>query len=127
MREATFDAVRAYLVFFVTDPVDDELAKALRERLRARAGAWAWAAGPPGFFDDPAAEHEGQRTTGAYLRVEDEAGPDRDDVAAMWDWVLSASAELMVTMEVQWREVPLGRVREGRPDEGLEAALGGIA
>lgn len=119
--------MRAYLVIFVTDPVDDELASSLRDRLRARSGAWAWAASPPGFFDDPAAEHGGERTTGAYLRVEDAAGPDRDDVAAMWDWVITASAELMVTMEVQWREVPLGRVREGRPDVGLEAAVLGIS
>jgi hypothetical protein len=115
--------VRAYLVCFVTGPVDDDLATALRERLRARSGAWAWAASPPGYFDDPAAAHDGQRTTGAYLRVEEEAGPDPDDIAAIWDWVLSASSELMVTMEVQWREVPLGRVHAGRPDEGLEAAL----
>lgn len=118
--------MRAYLVFYVTGPVDDGLAAALRERLRARSGAWAWAATPPGFFDDPAAEHAGQRTTGAYLRVEDETGPDRDDVAAMWDFALTASAELMVDMEVQWREAPLGRVRSGRPDEGLEAAVLGI-
>ena len=119
--------MRAYLVIFVTEPVDDDLAGALRDRLRARAGAWAWAASPPGFFDDPAAEHAGQRTTGAYLRVEDGAAPDPDDVTAMWDWVLSASSELMVTMEVQWREVPLGRVHSGRPDDGLEAAVLGIA
>ena len=119
--------MRAYLVFFVTDPVDDALAGALRERLRARAGAWAWVADPPGFFDDPAAEHKGQRTTGAYLRVDEDAGPDPDDVAAMWDWALGASGELMVTMEVQWREVPLGRVHAGRPDEGLERAVLGIA
>ena len=119
--------MRAYLVFFVTDPVDDELARALRERLRARSGAWAWSASPPGFFDDPAADHAGQRTTGAYLRVEQAAGPDPDDLAAMWDWALSASAELMVTMEVQWREVPLGRLHLGRPDDGLEAAMRGIA
>lgn len=119
--------MRAYLVFFVTDPVDDDLAAALRERLRSRSGAWAWAASPPGFFDDPAAEHAGHRTTGAYLRVEEAAGPDPDDVAAMWDWVVTASAELMVTMEVQWREVPLGRVHSGRPDEGLEGAVLGIA
>lgn len=119
--------MRAYLVFFVTDPVDDELASALRDRLRARSGAWAWAGTPPGWFDDPAAEHAGVRTTGAYLRVEEREGPDRDDVSAMWDWVLAASAEMMVTFEVQWREVPMGRVREGRPDEGLEAALMAIA
>ena len=119
--------MRAYLVFFVIDPVDDDLAGALRERLRARSGAWAWAATPPGFFDDPAAEHAGRRTTGAYLRVEDAAGPDRDDVAAMWDWMITSSAELMVTMEVQWREVPLGRVHSGRPDDGLEDAVLGIA
>lgn len=119
--------MRAYLVFFVTGPVDDDLATALRERLRARSGAWAWAADPPGFFDDPAAEHEGQRTTGAYLRVEEAAGPDPDDVAAIWDWVLTCSSELMVTMEAQWREVPLGRVHSGRPDDGLEAAVLGIS
>jgi hypothetical protein len=119
--------VRAYLVFFVTDPVDDELADALRSRLRARIGAWAWAATPPGFFDDPAAEHDGVRTTGAFLRVEEEAGPDQDDVAAIWDWVLDSSSELMVDFEVQWREVPLGRVRSGRPDEGLEQAVFRIA
>lgn len=119
--------MRAYLVFFVTDPVDDALAGALRDRLRARSGAWAWAGTPPGFFDDPAAEHAGVRTTGAYLRVEEAVGPDQDDIAAMWDWVLSASSELMVTMEAQWREVPLGRIVSGRPDEGLEAAVLGIA
>jgi hypothetical protein len=119
--------VRAYLVFFVTDPVDDALATVLRERLRARAGAWAWASLPPGFFDDPAATDPAARTTGAYLRVEAGEVPDPDDVAAMWDWVLAASGELMVDFEVQWREQPLGRVCSGRPDKGLEARVGGIA
>lgn len=117
--------MRSYLVFFVTDPVDDELAAALRGRLRARARAWAWSATPPGFFDDPAAGSGEARTTGAYLRVDSER-PDDADMAAMWDWVVDASAELMVTMEVQWREVPLGRVVSGRPDDGLEAAVLGL-
>jgi hypothetical protein len=122
-----FAVVRAYLVFFVTDPVDDALASVLRERLRARAGAWAWAGSPPGWFDDPAAEDPGKRTTGAYLRVEAGEAPDPDDVAAMWDWVLASSGEQMVTIEVQWREEPLGRVHAGRPDDGLEARVLGVA
>ena len=119
--------MRAYLVFFVTGPVDDALAAALRDRLRLRAGAWAWAAASPGWFDDPSACEGEERTTGAYLRVEEADGVDVADVDAMWEWVLGASGELMVSFEVQWREVPLGRIHQGRPDEGLMETLRGIA
>jgi hypothetical protein len=114
-----------YLVFFVVDPVDDALASEVQVRVRAMAGARAWRDSPPGFFDDPAPAAESPRTTGGYLRVETGAA-DGDDARAFCAAVQAFSAELELALELQWREVVLGRVRAGVPDDGLEDELAAV-
>lgn len=113
--------MRSYFVFFVIDAVDDELANEIRSRVRALARSRAWT-NEPGFFDDPAAEHDGRRTTGGYLRVEAEQA-DGDDVRALCRAIQALSSEFEVDIEMQWRETVLGRIRAGVPDEGLEQRL----
>jgi len=90
--------VSAYLVFFAAGPVDDALADAIRDRVRAVPGA--------GWFDDPG----GERTTGGYVRAESpEAQHGRDLLAAARD----LSATHGVVIEVQWREEVLGHLEGG--------------
>jgi hypothetical protein len=105
------------LVFFVADPVDDDLAREIRDRVTSLAGAHVWAGARPGFFDD-LSSNAARRTTGGYLRSPDVAGAQR-----LWDAALEASAALGVTVELQWREAILGHVRAGEPDTGLREAV----
>ena len=107
------------LVFFVAGSVDDEIARAVRDRVTALARSRPSA--HLGFFDDPAAVEPAARTTGGYLRP---AGAF--EVDALWALALALSAELRVTLELQWREAVLGRVRAGVPDAGLESAVRGL-
>ena len=116
--------MRSYFVFFVVDEVDDDLAAAVRGRVRMLAGSRAWL-NEPGFFDDPAAAHDGVRTTGGFLRVEAEVA-DGDDVRAFCGAIQALSAEYEVDVELQWREAVLGRVRAGVPDDGLEEKLSAV-
>ena len=88
----------AYLVFFATGPVDDGLADAIRDRVRAVPAA--------GWFDDAGEE----RTAGGYVRVEAVEEPDgRDLLAAARD----LSETHGVVIEVQWREEVLGHLDGG--------------
>jgi hypothetical protein len=103
--------VSGYLVLFVADPADDTHADALRETARGLKGA--------GFFDDP--ELGGQRTTGTYLETETLEDPVALELIAR---VAELSAELDCRIEVQHREVILGHLVAGRPDETLAASLG---
>jgi hypothetical protein len=113
-----------YLVFFVVDPVDDDLAGHIRSRVRMLAGSRAWR-DQPGFFDDPAPAPDSPRTTGGYLRVE-AAPADGDDARAFCTAVQAFSSEFAVDVELQWREAVLGRVRAGVPDDGLEEQLAAV-
>jgi hypothetical protein len=113
---------RDVLVFFVADPVDDELAAAVRARVAALRHAHAWSCPAPGFFDDPAADDAAGRTTGGYVR-----SPGAHDAELLWEAIVDASRELGVTFELQWRETVLGHVRGGRADEGLrETVMGAV-
>jgi len=112
--------VGGYLVFFVSDPVDDSLAAEVRGEVAALARRRAWSARSPGFFDDPEPEPGSARTTGGFLRLD---GPAADDVAALFDAVVGLSARLEVACELQWREAILGHVRAGVADPGLEQAV----
>ena len=88
-----------HLVFFAVGPVDDDLADAIRDRVRAVAGA--------GWFDDPGEEH---RTTGGWVRVgamEDPPGQDLLDAAR------DLSVAHGVVVEVQWREEVVGHIEAG--------------
>ena len=116
--------MRAYFVFFVIDDVDDSLATEVRSRVRQLARSRSWT-NEPGFFDDPASEHDGRRTTGGYLRVENEVA-DGDDVRAFCGAIQALSAEFEIDIEMQWREAVLGRVRAGVPDDGLEEKLSAV-
>ena len=100
-----------YLVLFVADAASDEHAAALREVARGLKGA--------GFFDDP--ELGGERTTGTYMRTETIADPAALELIAR---VAELSSELELRIEVQHREVILGHLVAGRPDEALAASLG---
>jgi hypothetical protein len=111
--------VLGYLVFFVADPVDDELAAAVREVVATLAGGRSWSGPLPGFFDDPD-PGEGIRTTGGFLRVEERV---EADALALLDGAVAVSALQRVTVEVQWRERVLGHVRDGEPDAELAAAV----
>jgi hypothetical protein len=101
-----------YLVLFVADPADDGHADAIRDAARHVPGA--------GFFDDPAAEHGGQRTVGAFLRTEDPGG----EGAVLVHALAAVSLMLAARIEVQYREAILGHIVDGRPDAGLTGALG---
>src|SRR4051812_29033083 len=110
----------SYLVFFSRDPVDDALAGEIASRVRALAGARAWASAAPGWFDEPDAASPEQRTSGGYLKVDDLAG---DDAAALLGAARALSAELEVTVEVQFNERPLGRFAPGGIADGPLATL----
>jgi hypothetical protein len=114
--------VSDYLVFFVVDEVDDALADEVRARVRAVAGSRGWSGNPPGFFDDPSPAPGSPRTTGGYLRV-DTGAADGGDARAFCAAVQAFSSEFEIDLELQWREVVLGRVRAGVPDDGLEERL----
>lgn len=115
-------AVPDYLVFFVTDVVDDHLADEVRRRIQLLAGSREWRDSAPGFFDDPAPAPGSPRTTGGYLRIPD-AHADEDEARAFCAAVQAFSTDAEVDVELQWRELILGRVRAGVPDDGLEEAL----
>ncbi len=117
--------MRDYLVFFITGPVDDELSEHVRTRMQLLGGSRAWRDQPPGYFDDPEPSPASPRTTGGFLRIE-HAPADGDDVRAFCAAVQAFSAEFMADVELQWREVVLGRVRAGVPDDGLEEQLAGV-
>lgn len=111
----------SYLVFFSRDPVDDELAGEIVTRVRSLAGARVWGCPAPGWFDEPDAEAEEARTCGGYLKVDDLAG---DDAAALLAAARSLSAELEVTVAVEFGERPLGTFAPGGvPSAALEALL----
>ena len=101
-----------YLVLFVADEADDGHADALRETARGLKGA--------GFFDDP--DLGGQRTTGTYLETESLEDPVALELIAR---VAELSFALACRIEVQHREVILGHLESGKPDERL-AALAGL-
>jgi hypothetical protein len=117
--------VPEYLVFFVTDPVDDDLAEQVRARVRMLAGSRAWRDQPPGFFDDPEPAPGSPRTTGGFLRIEADTA-DGDDARAFCAALQAFSGEFAIDVELQWREKVLGRVRAGVPDDGLEEQLGTV-
>ena len=100
-----------YLVLFVADPADDGHADALRETARSLKGA--------GFFDDP--ELGGLRTTGTYLETDTLDDPVALELIAR---VAEVSRALACRIEVQHREVILGHLVAGQPDETLAASLG---
>jgi hypothetical protein len=101
----------SYLVLFVADAADDAHASALRELARGLKGA--------GFFDDP--ELGGERTLGTFLRAESLDDPVALELIAR---VAELSQALGIRIEVQHREVILGHLEAGRPDEQLTASLG---
>jgi hypothetical protein len=92
----------AYLVFFARDPVDDALAGAIVERVRACPGA--------GWFDDPGAATPAERTTGGYVQVGDPGEPPGQ---ALLETARTVSAEHAILVEVQWREATLGVLEAG--------------
>ena len=100
-----------YLVMFVADEADDGHADALRETARSLKGA--------GFFDDP--DLGGHRTTGTYLETETLDDPVALELIAR---VAELSAALACRIEVQHREVILGHLVAGQPDEKLASSLG---
>jgi hypothetical protein len=108
--------VPSYLVFFPSDPVDDEIAAEIVTRVRALAGSRAWSCPPPGWFDDPDAESAAERTCGGYLRVDDLAG---EDAAAVLAAARALSAELELVVAVEFNERPLGQFAAGAPGGAL--------
>jgi nucleotide-binding universal stress UspA family protein len=92
-----------YLVFFSRDPVDDALAEAIISRVRTVAGA--------GWFDDPAAASEAERTTGGYVRTADPEGPR---ATALLDAAREVSETHGIAVEIQWREAIVGWIERGR-------------
>ena len=111
----------SYLVFFSRDPVDDDLAAEIVSRVRSLAGARVWSCPAPGWFDEPDAATEADRTCGGYLKVDDLAG---DDAAALLSAARSLSAELEVSVAVEFNERSLGSFAPGGvPDGALEALL----
>jgi hypothetical protein len=111
MDPAAVPSAPSYLVLFVADRAEDSHAAALRELASGLKGA--------GFFDDP--ELGGERTTGTFMRTETLAEPAALELIAR---VAELSGELELRIEVQHREVILGHLERGRPDEKLAAALG---
>ncbi len=91
-----------YLVFFVADPVDDDLAAAVRKRVRATAGA--------GWFDDSDAATPAERTAGGYVRV---AAPEDELGQALLQAASDVSSLHGVVVEVQWREEIVGHIEDG--------------
>lgn len=91
-----------YLVFVVAGPVDDDLAAAVRKRVRATAGA--------GWFDDPDASSPAERTAGGYVRV---GAPEEALGRALLQAASDVSSLHGVLVEVQWRERILGHIDAG--------------
>ena len=54
------------------------------------------------------------------------ATADGDDARAFCAAVQAFSSEFEVDVELQWRELVLGRVRAGVPDDGLEEQLAAV-
>ena len=96
------DQASSYLVFFARDPVDDALAGAIVDRVRACPGA--------GWFDDPGAASPAQRTTGGYVRVRH---VDEPVARGLLDVARVVSADHAILVEVQWREETLGLLQDG--------------
>ena len=94
----------SYLVVFARDPVDDALADAILARVRA--------VGDAGWFDDPGADTPAERTTGGYVRTDD---PEAPHALALVDVACVLSAEHGCTFEVQFQEVAIAHVADGRP------------
>jgi hypothetical protein len=94
--------VSAYLVLFVAGPVDDDLAAAVRKRVRATAGA--------GWFDDPDAATPAERTAGGYVRV---GAPEEELGQALLRAASDVSSLHGVVVEVQWREEIFGHIDAG--------------
>jgi hypothetical protein len=90
------------LVFFVAGPVDDDLAAAVRKRVRATAGV--------GWFDDPDAPTPAERTAGGYVRVD---APEDELGKALLLAATDVSALHGVVVEVQWREEIVGHIDAG--------------
>lgn len=90
-----------YLVFFVAGPVDDDLAAAVRKRVRAAGAGW---------FDDPDAATPAERTAGGYVRV---GAPEDELGKALLQAATDVSALHGVVVEVQWREEILGHIEAG--------------
>ena len=88
----------AYLVFLATGAVDDALAAAIRDRVRAVPDA--------GWFDGPGEE----RTTGGYVRVE---SPEVHNGQGLLAAARDLSETHGVVVEVQWREEVLGHLDGG--------------
>jgi hypothetical protein len=101
-RDTCGPTVDAYLVFFARDPVDDALAGAIVDRVRACPGA--------GWFDDPGAATPAERTTGGYVRVAD---PEEPRGRTLLDAARAVSSEHAILVEVQWREEILGVLEAG--------------
>jgi hypothetical protein len=102
-----------FLVFFVTDAVDDELASAVRTRIRAAAGDRPWVQHAPGFFDDPD-PGGGVRTTGGYLRIE---SPCETDALALLGVATDVAEDHAVHRRAaSGRSACLGHVRAGDAD-----------
>jgi hypothetical protein len=95
-------SVSDYLVFFVADPVDDDLAAAVRKRVRATAGA--------GWFDDSDAATPAERTAGGYVRV---GAPEDELGQALLQAASDVSSLHGVVVEVQWREEIVGHIEGG--------------
>jgi hypothetical protein len=90
--------VSSYLVFFALGTVDDALATAIVERVRASPGA--------GWFDDVS----GERTTGGFVRVDAVEDPDGE---ALLDAARELSRDHGAVLEVQWREKVIGHIEGG--------------
>ena len=111
----------SYLVFYSRDAVDDDLAGEITARVRSLAGARVWGCPAPGWFDEPDATTADERTCGGYLKVEDLGG---DDAAALLASARTLSAELEVSVAVEFNERPLGTFAPGGvPAGALEALL----
>ena len=101
-------------MFFVADPVDDDLAAHVRSLVAPLPRL--------GFIDDPGAGDAVSRTTGGYVR-----DPSAADAEALLGAAIDASRSFRVTVELQWAETVLGHVRDGEPDTGLHDAVRAVA
>ena len=115
----------SFLVYFLTDEVDDAIARRVANRVRVLASRRTWKSELPGFLDSAEEGDGAERTTGAYVKLTEDYMPE--DVLAFWEEIVGVSAELGCSVEVQYREEVLGRVHAGEPEEGLPAAVLAIA
>jgi hypothetical protein len=104
----------SYLVFYCGDPVDDELAAEITRRVRGVT------AGRAGWFDEPDAASAAERTCGGYLQTEDLAA---DEATALLEVARALSAELELTVAVEFNERPLGQFAPGGVPGGALPAL----